>query len=84
MKTVALIISGRGNNSVQEIELHPGITASDVLSAANLGDGFLLSVEGAGHQLAAQEQVYELVPQGGKLRATPISEVGVARPEVGA
>jgi hypothetical protein len=83
MKTIALIISGRpgGDNvdNVHEIELHPGSTSGDVLRSVGLGTDYLLSLEGAGNPFALEEQIYDAVPDGAKLRAAPVAEVGGAR-----
>jgi len=77
MKTVALIVSGRPDgDNFQEIELHPGSTAGDVLRSVGLGADYLLSLEGSANQFALEEQMYDAVSEGGKLRATPVAEVG--------
>jgi hypothetical protein len=75
MKNVSVIVSGAAAGDVREVSLLPGITAADVLRNLRL-DGYLLSVEGSVTAFAAEEQIYDRVPDGGKLRATPISEVG--------
>ncbi len=77
MKTIALVVSGRPDgDDVQEIELHPGSTAGDVLRSVGLGTDYLLSLEGSANRFAIEEQIYDAVPDGSKLRATPIAEVG--------
>lgn len=79
MKTVVLIVSGRADgDNFQEIELHPGSTSGDVLRSVGLGADYLLSLEGSGNRFALEEQIYDAVPDGAKLRATPVSEVGNA------
>jgi len=81
MKNVVLIVSGTGGQGFHEVELHEGITAGDTLRAAlgELGDQYLLSLEGSGQRFAAEELIYDRVPEGGKLRATAITEVGSPR-----
>ena len=76
MKNVSVIVSGAAAGDVRELSLLPGITTADVLRNLNLG-GYLLSLEGSSQAYAAEEQIYDRVPDGGKLRATPISEVGI-------
>jgi hypothetical protein len=76
MKVAALLISGQGQNGMREIEIHPGTTAADVLASVGLGNDYLLSIEGSGNRFAAEEVIYDAVPNGGKLRATPVAEVG--------
>lgn len=76
MKNVSVIVSGAAAGDIREVSLLPGITAADVLRNLRL-DGYILSLEGSVHAFADLEQIFDLVPQGGKLRATPISEVGI-------
>lgn len=76
-KNVAVLISGAPDgDNLKDVELPPGSTAGDVLQAIGLADGYLLSREGSSQPFAAEETIYDSVPEGGKLRATPLSVVG--------
>jgi hypothetical protein len=76
MKNLTVLISGapEGDN-LRDLEIESGTTAGDVLKALNLR-GYLLSQEGSAQAFAAEEQIYDQVADGTKLRATPIAEVG--------
>lgn len=76
MKRVSVIVSGAAAGDVRDTDLLPGITAANVLEQLGLG-GYILSLEGSAQAFAAEEQIYGAVPEGGKLRATPISDVGI-------
>jgi hypothetical protein len=76
MKTVAVIISGApAGENLREVDIEPGTSAGDVLRALNL-TGYILSREGSAQAFAAEEDIYGAVEQGGKVRCTPIAEVG--------
>lgn len=76
MKTVVVVISGLpSGENVRETEIQPGTTAGDVLKALNL-HGYLLSREGSSQAFAAEENIYDAVSEGEKLRSVPVAEVG--------
>jgi hypothetical protein len=75
MKNISVIVSGVPGGNIRDVTLQPGITAGDVLRALGL-QGYLLSIEGSGQAFAAEEPIYDRFVEGGKARATPLSEVG--------
>lgn len=81
MKQIAVIISGASGDNVKDVTLPPGATAGDVLQAIGLGEDFLLSREGSSQVFSREEDVYDAVPEGGKLRATPLAVVGAGSRE---
>jgi hypothetical protein len=77
MKRIAVIISGvPEDRSLRELEIQAGTTAGDVLRSLGLDGQYLLSREGSAQAFANEEEIYEVVPDGGKLRCTPVAEVG--------
>ncbi len=76
MKTVVIAVSGLppGEN-IREAEIAPGTLVRDCLKALDLKE-YVLSREGEGLTLAAEEDLYAQVDNGTKLRCTPIGEVG--------
>lgn len=78
MKNLTVLISGapEGQN-LRDIQIDPGTVSRDVLDSLHL-EGYLLSREGSAQTLAAEENIYDTVSDGDKLRATPIAEVGLS------
>jgi hypothetical protein len=77
MKNVAVIISGQGQDNLREVELSPGTTTRDVLKALKLTDTYLLSHDGDPQPFAPDEELYEQVRDGAKLRCAPRATVGL-------
>ena len=77
MKNITVILSGapEGQN-IRELQLEPGSTCGDVLRALGLSN-YLLSREGSAQKFADEEELYGVVEDGMKLRATPLASVGV-------
>lgn len=77
-KPCVVIVSGapEGRN-LKEITLEVGATAGDVIRSLGL-NGYLLSLEGSAQAFASEEVIYDKVSEGGKFRASPIAEVGIA------
>jgi hypothetical protein len=77
MKRVSVVLSGAVGGDVRDIDLMPATTPRDVLQMIGLGNQqYLVSLEGSAEAFAAEEQIYARVPDGGKLRLTPVSDVG--------
>ena len=75
-KKLAVLISGAPEGSnLRDLEIEPGTTTRDVLKALNL-EGYLLSRQDDMQPLAPLENVYESVPDGAKLLASPPAQVG--------
>jgi len=76
MKTVSVIVSGvASGENVQEATIEPGVTAGRLLEKLGLNE-YVLSREGSGQAYAENEEIYGSVVEGGKLRATPLADVG--------
>lgn len=76
MKKATVLIAGAGEDNLRDIEVPVGASAGDVLDALNL-DGYILSRADSSQTFAKEEEIYEAIPAGGKLRAVPIAEVGI-------
>jgi hypothetical protein len=75
MKQAAVRIAG-STREPQNITIHPGTTASEILRQLGL-DGYLLSAKGSEVYYGDDENVYEQVSDGALLYATTPAEVGV-------
>lgn len=78
MKTLAVVFAGQAGQVSREVDIEVGSTARSVLLALDLDPGqFLLYPHGAQEPFAESELIYDLIDDGGKLRAAPLADVGL-------
>jgi hypothetical protein len=77
-KTLAVIVSGAPERDrLREVTIGPGTRAIDMLNELGLQD-YMLSRDGSAEFFADQEEVYGVLEDGAKVRATSRATVGVA------
>lgn len=76
-KTIYIIVDGaESGQELQEAKIEQGSTARDMLLHFNL-NGYVLVPEGTVTHLSGDAVLWTYVDDGGKLRATPVAEVGM-------